>query len=915
MDQGSYSPPTKWFYTTGIEWCEEVVVQKEDANLKPAAGSYLGPYEIVSAIGAGGMGEVYRARDKRLERTVAIKVLAPNLSANSEYRQRFEREARTVAALSHPHICPVYDIGAQDGLDYLVMEYLAGESLAARVAKGPLPLDEALRYAIQVADALDQAHRHGVVHRDLKPGNIMLTKAGAKLLDFGLAKVNEAASAPAGSLSALPTATTPLTGQGFIVGTLQYMAPEQLEGREADPRSDIFAFGLVLYEMIAGRRAFEARSQAAVISSIMSSEAPPLSSLNSAIPPALDHVVATCIAKDPEARWQTAHDVLLQLKWIAEPGSRAGVPAPVVARRNRHNLALWCALAGSICAAGVLAWVHFSERPAPAQPPVRFSIHAPADLGAIYGVDIPVISPDGARVVFSGNRRNGGRVLWHQLLDAVEARPLPGTENAALPFWSPDSRFVAFYSEADKKLKKADVSGGAAVALCDAKAGSASGAWLPDGSVIFFEDGLLKRVPASGGEPKPVFGPNVPGPKMAQLWPRALPDGKHILFLGVGPESAREGIYAGDLDSRETRLVVPVRSLFEYSPAGYLLYSRQQTVLAQPFDARKLKVNGEPSPVIDRAGEFSSTWGAVPTVSTNGTLVYSRPVNRAAQLHWYSRGGKKLGSIAGARNYNQLLISPDGKRVAVELDGTEKTPNRTIWLLELSTGILSPFTPNPGSRHGDAVWSPNSHDVIYASSKNGKPVILRKAAGGGPEQVVIAPETNLYPEEWLPDGSILAINMSGKNIFRIPLSGGKPESIFHTDFESDEPHVSSDGRWIAYASNESGQWEIYVAAFPSFNDRRQASNGGGMAPVWRVDGKELFYLTPDGKLMSLNFKGGAQPETSVPVELFQTRLRGDPRFNQYTVTADGQRFLAYEPVEETTEPYFVLMNWTSLLKR
>ena len=773
------------------------------------SGSYLGPYEILSAIGAGGMGEVYRARDKRLDRTIAVKVLAPNLSGNPEYRQRFEREARTVAALSHPHICPVYDIGAHEGLDYLVMEYLEGENLAARIAKGPLPIDEALRYAIQIADALDQAHRHGVVHRDLKPGNIMLTKGGAKLLDFGLAKVYEPRADTPGSLTALPTATTPLTGQGLIVGTLQYMAPEQLEGREADARTDIFAFGLVLYEMIAGKRAFEARSQAAIISSIMTSDVPPLSSLNSAVPPALDHVVTTCIAKDPDARWQTAHDVLLQLRWIAEAGSRAGVPAPVVARRKRHNLALWSALAASICAAMLLAWLHFSERPAPPQPPVRFAIHAPAEAGFLYGVDIPVLSPDGARLVFTASLRTGGRVLWYQPLDALEAKPLPGTENAVLPFWSPDSHSVAFYSEADKKLKKVDISGGSALAVCAAKNGSASGAWLPDGTIIFFDDGLLMRVPATGGEPKPVFGRDVPAAKMAQLWPRALPDGKHILFLAIGPESAKEGIYAADLESRQMRMVLPVRSLFEYSPAGYILYSRQQAIMAQRFDARKLTVNGDPLPVVDRAGEFNSVWGALASVSANGTLAYSRPVNRAAQLHWYTREGKKLGSIAGARNYNQLIISPDGKRVAVELDGTEKTPNRTIWLLELSTGILSPFTPNTDVRHGDAIWSPDSRDLIYVSSKAGKSVILRKPAGGGAEQVVISPEAILYPEESLPDGSILAVNENGKDIVRISPSGGKPESIFHTDFESDEPHVSPDGRWIAYASNESGQWEIY----------------------------------------------------------------------------------------------------------
>jgi Tol biopolymer transport system component len=693
------------------------------------------------------------------------------------------------------------------------------------------------------------------------------------------------------------------------------MAPEQLEGREADARTDIFAFGLVLYEMIAGKRAFEARSQAAVISSIMTSEASPLSSLNSAVTPALDHVVATCIAKDPDARWQTASDVLLQLRWIAESGSRAGVPAPVVARRKRHNLALWCALAASVCAAMFLAWLRFSERPVPPQPPVRFAIRAPAEAGFLSGVDIPVLSPDGTRLVFTASRNSGSRVLWHQPLDTVEAQPLPGTENAVLPFWSPDSRSVAFYSEADKKLKKVDVIGGPALAVAAARNGSGSGAWLPDGSIIFFDDGKLMRVPSAGGEPKPVFGPDVPAPKMAQLWPRALPDGKHILFLAVGPDTAKEGIYAADLESGQAHMVMQVRALFDYSPAGYILYNRQQSIMAQPFDVPTLKIKGDALPVIDRAGEFSSIWGPVSSASANGTLIYSRPVNRSAQLRWYSREGKQLGSIAGARNYSQLIISPDDRRVAVELDGTEKTPNRSIWLLELSTGILSPVTPNTDARHGDAVWSSDSRDLVYMSSKGGKPAILRKPAGGGAEQVVISPDAPLYPEQSLSDGSILAVNQNGKDIVRIPPSGGKPETLFHTDFESDEPHVSPDGRWIAYACSESGQWEIYIAAFPTFSNRRQASNSGGMAPVWRADGNELLYLKPDGKLMSVGFKGGAQPETSIPVELFQTRLRTDTRYNQYTVTSDGRRILLYEPVEENDHPYYVLMNWTSLLKR
>jgi eukaryotic-like serine/threonine-protein kinase len=844
-------------------------------------GSNLGPYEIVSAIGAGGMGEVYRARDKRLERTVAIKVLAPNLSSNPDYRQRFEREARTVAALSHPHICPVYDVGAHDGLDYLVMEFLDGENLASRIAKGPLPIQEALRYAIQIADALDQAHRHGVVHRDLKPGNIMLTKSGAKLLDFGLAKAFETTrdgSDSRNALTSLPTATTPLTGQGQIVGTLQYMSPEQLEGGEADPRTDLYAFGLILYEMIAGKRVFEARSQAAIISSIMTNSVPPLSSVQSAVSPALDHLVGTCLAKDPDARWQNASDVLLQLKWIAQHGGGGGngmvSAGPEV--QPRAPLALWAyyglaALAGG---AAVLAWHYYFAKPSspPPQPAVKFTIQVPTEAASYQGVDTPVLSPDGTRLVFTASRRNGVRVLWLQPLDSLEAKALPGTEGAVLPFWSHDSRSIAFYAEADKKLKKVDLPGGPAVTLCPAKTGSASGVWLANGTLIFYDDNKLMRVPATGGEPKPLFGPDVPAPKMAQLWPRALPDGKHILYLALGPPD-KEGIYAADLESGQSKMVIPVRSLFEYSPDGYILYSRQQTIMAQRFDARKMAIEGDPVPVVEQADPFSQVWGPIASASRNGTLVYSRPMNRAAQLHWYSRDGKRLSSIEGARNYSQLVLSPDGRRVAIELNGTEKTIHRTLWVLELSTGIPSLITPNAQDRYSDAVWTPDSRDLIYARFQGFKPSILRKPAGGGVEQLVFSQETALYQEEALPDGSILALSQNGKEIVRIPPPSpsaptaprGKPETIFRTDFESDEPHVSPDGKWVTYASNESGQWEVYVAAFPSFESRRQVSNAGGVGPVWRADGKELFYLSPVGKLMSAGFKGGGgQAESSAP---------------------------------------------------
>lgn len=870
-------------------------------------GSHLGPYEILAPIGAGGMGEVYKARDTRLDRTVAVKVLPEDIAKRDDLRARFEREARTVASLNHPNICTLFDIGSQDGAGYMVMELIDGQTLAARIEKGALPADQALKIAIQVADALDRAHRAGVTHRDIKPQNIMLTRDGAKVLDFGLAK---SVTKPGPTEETL---TAVLTTEGTVMGTPQYMAPEQFEGKEADARSDIWAFGAVLYEMVTGRKAFQGKSYTSLVGAILSAAPEPISV--EPLMPALNHTVTACLAKEPDARWQTMADVLLQLKWIAEAGPLASA-APAAVERKQRSLALWVGLAASVLAAVALAWLHFGEGPPAPQSAVRFAIDAPADAGFISGVDTPVLSPNGERMVFTGSRADGVRALWYRPLDALEAKQMAGTESAVLPFWSPDSRSVAFYSESDRKLKRVDVDSGAVLPLCAISPNSGSGAWLADGWILYYDESKLKRVASTGGSPQAVFANDVPAPKMAQLWPRMLPDGKHILFLALGPDSAKEGIYAGDLESGKTQMVMPVRSLFEYSPAGYILFSRQQAIVAQAFDERSLTIKGSPSTVVERGGEFNSAWGPVPSVSANGMLAYSRPVNRTARLHWQSRSGARLGSIEGARLYHQLVISPDGRRAAVELTGTEKTAVPTIWLLELSTGILSLFTPNADFRYSDVVWSADGRELIYQmTAKDGKRSVVRKPAGGGAEQVIISPDVPLYPEESLPDGSLLALGQGGKKIFRIAASGGKPEEIFSTPFESDEPHVSPDGRWIAYAGNESGQWEVYVAAFPSFGNRRQVSNSGGMAPVWRADGKELFYLTQLGKLMSVNFKGGVQPETSTPAELFQSRLRADPRYNQYAVSGDGQRFLLYEPVEENDRPFHVIMNWTSLVKR
>jgi len=862
----------------------------------------LGPYEIVSAIGAGGMGEVYRARDTRLDRTVAIKVLPEHLS-NPQLRERFEREAKAISSLSHPHICPLYDVGHQDGIDFLVMEYLEGETLAHRLKKGPLPPEHVLQYAIQIADALDTAHRHGVIHRDLKPGNIMLTKTGAKLLDFGLAKVRAAEGAA--GMTGVPTQTTPLTGEGTIVGTLQYMAPEQLEGAEADARTDLFALGSVIYEMAAGRKAFVGKSQASVISAIMTAEPPLISTLQPLAPAALDHVVRVCLAKDPDARWQTAHDVLVELKWIAEVGSQAGIPRPVVARRKNRELLSWTLAAVVSLGFLALALVHFRERPNEVRR-VRFLVPIPGQPPDWFAWNAPAVSPDGQRVVFSATGADGKSYLWVHSLDSFAAERLAGTDGGDIPFWSPDSRFVAFWAAG--KLKKMDVSGGPVYALCDAPAAyPGPGAWSKDGTILFEAQSSLRAVSAAGGEVKPALELGRSRQELGQAFPHFLPDGRHFLYGSGSSDSNKTGIYLASLGSSQTRLLVTGTFFAMYVRPGFLIYERGETLLAQPFDVGSLRLAGEPVPIADhvREGAFSA--------SDNGVLVYRRQVSGNVQLAWYSREGKRQQGVGEPGIYRQIVLSPDERRLAVErADPQNGTQN--IWILELSTGVFSRLTF--GTADTDAIWSPDGREMLFNSTPNGKWGLYRKVLGGGAEELLYQSDEPKYAYEWLKDGSIFFINANGKTFYQLPATGErKPVALLTSEFDKDEPRISPDERWVAYNSLESGRWEVYVAAFPSFAGKRQVSLSGGCQPLWRKDGKELFYLTLDGKLMAAEVKGGETLQTGAPQVLFQTPTRVNPILGQYRVTADGKRFLLGEPVNEGPEQLTVVLNWDAGLKR
>jgi Tol biopolymer transport system component len=885
-------------------------------------GTRLGPYEILASAGAGGMGEVYRARDTRLDRTVAIKVLPSHLSSNPEVRQRFDREARTISSLSHPHICALHDVGHQDGIDYLVMEFLEGETLTDRLSRGPLPVEQVLRYGIEIADALDKAHRQGIVHRDLKPGNIMITKSGVKLVDFGLAKL--AAVSPAGSSSSVSILQTQagmnLTQEGTILGTFQYMAPEQLEGKEADVRSDIFAFGAVLYEMATGQKAFAGKSQASLIASILSAEPPPISTVAPMTPPALDRVVKTCLAKDPDDRWQTAHDVMLQLKWIAEGGSQAGVPAPLVARRRSRERLAWIVAAVFAAAAIALVAVNIA-RPRATLRPVRSTILPPEKTAYHFigdGAGPPALSPDGLQIAFTAKDTSGKSQLFIRALESAAPRALAGTEDAAHPFWSPDGRFLGFF--AGGKLKRIEASGGPALTLCDAR-DARGGTWSKDGVILFepqFRDPLF-RIAANGGKATPATKFDASRKETTHRFPVFMPDGLHFLYLAgshtVGAESELHSIYMGSLDGKPPTFLVNARSKPLYA-AGHLLFVRQKTLMAQPFDAASGKLSGEPFPVVENVQEDSGFFTAVFSVSQNGTLAYQETGATVDQyqMTWYDRGGKKLESVGKQGEVWAPRLSHDGRRVAYSIGDPGD-----IWLEDFSRRLSTRLTFNPAD-DSIVVWSPDDTRIYFMSQRSaGGDIYQKPASGTGADELILSSSVQKNPTSVSPDGRTLlfqAVNPKTKtDLELLSLADRKVTPFLETEFDETHGAFSPDGHWIAYASNESGRYEVYVQPFPGPGGKWQISNTGGTAPVWRRDGKEIFYLAPDRNLMAVAIRAGAVFESEAPAALFQTRVRIDLD-RHFDVSADGQRFLMTMPLEDGASPPITLVqNWTALLRQ
>jgi len=889
------------------------------------AGTRLGPYEILAPLGAGGMGEVYRAKDMRLDRIVAVKVLPSHLSDNPDRRQRFEREARAVSSLNHPHICALYDVGQQDSahgiVHYLVMEHLQGETLAGRLQRGALPAEEALPFALQIADALDKAHRQGVIHRDLKPGNIMLTKAGAKLLDFGLAKTGEGGRAGSAGLTAAPTATSPLTAEGAIVGTFQYMAPEQLEGEEADARSDIFSFGVVLYEAISGRKAFEGKTQASLAAAILKESPRPLAETQALTPPALERLVSTCLVKDPDERRQSMHDILLELRWIAA-GGRSGAgeaavsPPPAGGRRLRETIA-WAAVAAGVLAAA--SAIFLPGLRTPARQPARFHAAMPPPEGSFFDYfhGPMALSPDGGRIVFVARDAEGERQLWLRAFDEPSARPLQGTGDAASPFWSPDGRSIGFFAEGN--LKRIETAGGPPDVLCEAD-GRDGGTWSPEGVILFSRppNSVIHRIPASGGKPEPVTTFDPTAGDFGHRSPWFLPDGRHFLYSARRGVGGANPLLVASLDGGKPKLLLEISSNAIYSPTGHLLYWRDGAVRAQPFDPERLEITGEPVAVAPGAHFEVDSGTAFFSASQNGTLAYHLGGSATTQtrLVLRDRRGAEVGTAGPPGNFYSPRFSRDGRRIAVDNSGIEN--NGDIWIYDPARPVTTRLTFDAADE-SSPVWSPAGDRVAFFTHKAGnRDLHIRPLSGPGGEEILLATDASEVPLDWSWDGQWIAFERaesSGswqRDIWILSLADRQARSFQATPFQEDAAQFSPDGRWLAYDSDESGRHEVYVRPFPAGEGVWQISVDGGIVPRWRADGREMFYLAADGRLMSVPLAPGKDGVgAGAPVALFPANMRfGYGR--HYDAAPDGQRFVINTwIVDAGSQPMSLMLNWAA----
>ena len=857
-------------------------------------GAKLGPYEILSRIGEGGMGQVWKARDTRLDRIVAVK------TSHAKFSERFEREAHTVAALNHPHICTLYDVGP----DYLVMEYVEGSEI-----RGPLPLDQALRLAIQLASALEAAHRKTITHRDLKPSNILVTKAGVKVLDFGLAKFEQAKEAKVNDA----TLTRALTQEGVIVGTLQYMAPEQLQGKPADNRADLFAFGCVLYEMLTGKRAFDGTSNASVIAAILERPAP---SVKEVAPAALDRVLGLCLEKDPDERWQTAHDLKAKLMWIAGGGREVARQAEGDSPSKK-----WIWGAASLLMATIAALAVWKLRPAPAAPVIRTVIALGADeqLANLNG-NVIAISPDGSNVVYVASRSGGPAQLFLRPLAALKAEPMAGTEGAASPFFSPDGQWIGFM--AGTKLEKVAIGGGAAIMLCDLGGGSSSAfpgaTWSPHNTIVFQGSGSFREVPAAGGTPHRVAA-NWKNPYWR--WLDFMPDGSAIVFAnGTTPLSFanKSSIAVAALGGAVTaKELIPGGTAPRFTATGDLVYAQNGILMAVPFNSKRLELAGSPSPVLEGIQE-SRSGAAQYGLSASGTLVYvpGGMQGSTSRLVWVDRQGTEQPLAAPARGYYFPRLSPDGRRILVAIAEAASD----IYLYDIAREALSRATT--GSTDANPIWSPDGKRLAFQSDRAGPTnVFWQSADGSGAVERLTTSEFLNIAGSWSPDGHRIAFQElspeTGNDIWTVGLADRKAQPFLKTPANEAAPRFSPDGQWMAYASDESGRWEVYVRPYPGPGAKYPVSTEGGTEPVWNPAGRELFYRTGN-RMMAVDVSFVSGFSAGKPKVLFEGPWLPTPlTASNYDVSRDGKRFLmlkAAEP-ENGARQIVVVQNWFEVLKK
>jgi len=901
-----------------------------------APGTRLGTYEVVGPLGVGGMGEVYRARDSKLRREVALKVLPDAFAADAERLARFHREAQLLASINHPNIAAIYGFEDSGNVHAFVMELVEGPTLADRVKIGALPASEALPIAKQICDALEYAHERGIVHRDLKPANVKITPDGAvKVLDFGLAKALETQD-PAANISNSPTLTVASTRAGMILGTAAYMAPEQAKGRPADRRSDIWAFGCVLYEMLSGKQPFSGETVSDTLAEVLKVD-PDWSALPAGTPASIQKLVRRCLVKDPKQRLQAIGEarivieqalnpsaVISGIDSVALPGATAS--AAQAAIQPWRRALPWAVAAILLITSALFAYAYWREVSVPARS-VRSSILPPDqtnfDLDASAGT--PEISPDGKRLVFLAKDSTGKAMLWVRDLDSSSARPLDGTQGASFPFWSPDSLFVAYF--ASGKLMKIDVSGGPAQTICDAP-NARGGSWSSDGVIVFAPKvtGSLSRVSAAGGSPTELFPVNGAAQILTLRWPVFLPDGKHFLYWAGNPFTVgsvdTNGIFLASLDGKPGKFLFPSDSDALYAPPGYLLFLRSRTLMAQAFDTGSLQLKGDAVPIAEHIGNPQSYRFGHFSVSQHGELVYTETIAERSQITWLDSSGKQLSTLGDQAVIEYLRLSPDGKTLAEAVQDPQSS-NIDIWLLDLARGVPTRLTFDPGS-HFYMAWSPDGSEIAYSSTAGGHLSIYEKAANGtGGIQPLVEDNSQKLLHDWSRDGRYLAYSLldaqagGGFGIWIKPLFGDKkPFALVQSQFNLLTPSFSPDGKWLAYTSDESGKREVFVIPFPQGAGKWQVSSGGGGDPHWRGDGKALFYISGDNKMMSVDVQeqGGSfvigKTQTLFPTSGLS--YQG----GSYDVTSDGKKFvIAASIAPSATKPVTLVTNWTTDLTK